>query len=192
MVNQISKYIADVYGSKKGLVRYFYSAILDKFLNVYSQNKKLPADIRRVVFVCKGNICRSAVAEWSFKSTNSLVCCSVGLDTSSGKGANERIREISCKYGISLDEHITTAIEDFSPMAGDLFVCMEPSQLKQLQEKIGNNSSILLGLFGQPSCAYIHDPYNTNEVFAEECIKYICSAVSQLSNELSAAKGIKL
>lgn len=183
-MNHISKYIGDVYGSKRGFLRHLACLVQDKLFNSYSKNKKLPGGVSRVVFVCKGNVCRSAVAEWSFKLNSGIDCCSVGLETTTGNSANDRIRDISRGYGISLDEHVTTDINDFSHLKGDLFVCMEPSQIKQLEEKIGAQSSILLGFFGSPQRAYIHDPYNSNIVFAEECIKYIASAVKQFSDRL--------
>jgi len=187
-MSRISKYIANVYGSKRGLLQYLRCLAKDNILNSYGKNKILPNNISRVVFVCKGNVCRSAVAEWCFKSNSDIECCSVGLDTTSGNGANERIRELSRSYGISLDGHVTTAIEDFAPAPGDLFICMEPNQIEQLEQKIGARPAVLLGFFGRPQSAYIHDPYNANEVFAEGCIKYISSAVSCFSERLNLVK----
>ena len=187
-MSRISNYIANVYGSKRGLLQYLSCLAKDNVLNSYGKNKILPENVSRVVFVCKGNICRSAVAESCFKLNNEIDCCSVGLDTTSGNGANERIRELSRAYGISLDDHVTTSIEDFEPAKGDLYICMEPNQVVQLERKIGHHSVVLLGFFGSPQSAYIHDPYNANEVFAEDCIKYISSAVDCLSGRLGATK----
>jgi len=183
-MSRISNYIANVYGSKRGLLQYLSCLAKDNVFNSYGKNKLLPDNVNRVVFVCKGNICRSAVAESCFKLNNDIDCCSVGLDTTSGNGANERIRELSRAHGILLDDHVTTSIEDFAPAKGDLFICMEPNQVEQLERKVGAHSVVLLGFFGNPQSAYIHDPYNANEVFAEDCIKYICHAVSCLSERL--------
>ena len=187
-MSRISNYIANVYGSKRGLLQYLSCLAKDSVLNSYGKNKILPDNVNRVVFVCKGNVCRSAVAEGCFKLNNDIDCCSVGLDTTSGNGANERILELSRAYGISLDEHITTSIEDFEPAPGDLFICMEPNQVEQLEQKIGHHSVVLLGFFGSPQSAYIHDPYNANEIFAEDCIKYICHAVDCFSKRLNVTK----
>ena len=48
--------------------------------------KPRPDEVRRLVFVCHGNICRSAFADVLAKQTG-LNSASFGLSTSSGKGA---------------------------------------------------------------------------------------------------------
>jgi len=180
----VFQFIQNRYGSKKGFVRFIYYYFLQAL------NKKhdvIPEGISRVVFVCKGNICRSAAAEAYFKSRNSLDCCSLGLDTTSGKPANARICSVAKKYGVNLDSHLTTAVSDFIPKAGDFYVCMEPAHIKQLNQKLGDVPAVLLGLFGSPKMSYIHDPYNANDEFADYCTQYILAAVDQLSSSLSAA-----
>jgi protein-tyrosine phosphatase len=180
----VFQFIQNRYGSKKGFVRSLYYCFLQPL------NKKfdvIPAGTSRVVFVCKGNICRSAAAESYFKSRNALKCCSLGLDTTSGKPANARICSIAKKYGVNLDSHLTTAVSDFVPMAGDFYICMEPAHIQQLHQKLGKVDVALLGLFGSPKMAYIHDPYNANDAFADSCTQYILAAVDQLSSSLNSA-----
>lgn len=179
----VFQFIQNQYGSKKGFVRFIYYYFLQK---LHKKFDVIPEGITRVVFVCKGNICRSAAAESYFKSRNTFKCCSLGLDTTSGKPANARICSIAKKYGVNLDSHLTTDVSDFVPMAGDFYVCMEPAHIKQLNQKIGNVPVALLGLFGSPQVSYIHDPYNANDEFADNCIQYILAAVDELSSSLNS------
>jgi protein-tyrosine-phosphatase len=137
--------------------------------------------------VCKGNICRSAAAEVFFKEVSDFPCVSLGLDTTSGNAANERVIEIVKDFGVSLNAHRTTALADFRAQSGDVYVCMEPDHILQLEKWLGSMSNIaLLGKFGSPKNVYIHDPYNTNIEYAQACIKYIYDAVKKLSRQLSS------
>jgi protein-tyrosine phosphatase len=178
-------YIATAYGSKRGCWRYMYYVAKDFLFGEYRHYGKVPEKISRVVFVCKGNICRSAAAEVFFKNISDFPCGSLGLDTTSGNSANDRVMGIVKDFGVSLDEHKTTALKDFKAQAGDIYVCMEPDHILQLEKWLGSvNNIALLGKFGTPRNVYIHDPYNSNDEYAQACIKYIYEAVKKLSQEI--------
>jgi protein-tyrosine-phosphatase len=179
-------YIATAYGSKRGCWRYMYYGIKDWLFGEYRRYGHVPSQVSRVVFVCKGNICRSAAAEVFFKDVSDFPCVSLGLDTTSGNAANDRVIEIVKDFGVSLDEHRTTAIKDFQAQQGDIYVCMEPDHIFQLEKWVGSVSNIaLLGKFGNPNNVYIHDPYNSNNEYAQACIKYIYEAVRKLSHQVA-------
>jgi protein-tyrosine phosphatase len=178
----MSNFIASKFGSKKGCLRYLCYGARDLLLREYVRYGKIPKGTTRVVFVCKGNICRSAAAEVFFKKYSDLPCVSVGLETTSGNAANNRVMEIVKGFDVSLSAHRTTAINDFNVLPGDLYVCMEPENILQLERRYGKMNNIsLLGKFGSPQRVYIHDPYNANIQYANNCIKFIYDAVKELS-----------
>lgn len=179
-------YIASVYGSKRGCWRYIYYGAKDLLFGEYRRYGHVPLQVSRVVFVCKGNICRSAAAEVFFKGLSDFPCVSLGLDTTSGNAANDRVIEIVKNFGVSLEDHRTTAIKDFQIQPGDIYVCMEPDHIFQLEKWLGSISNIaLLGKFGSPNSVYIHDPYNSNIEYAQACIKYIYDSVKKLSQHVA-------
>lgn len=178
-------YIATAYGSKKGCWRYLYYSAKDFLFGEYRNYGRVPAETSRIVFVCKGNICRSAAAEVFLKKISDFPCVSLGLDTTSGNTANERVMDIVKDFGISLEQHRTTALKDFIAQPRDVYICMEPDHIVQLEKWLGSiNNIALLGKFGRPKNVYIHDPYNSNNEYARACIKYIHQAVKELSLQI--------
>lgn len=176
-------YMKAQYGGKKAFLRYWYHAVLNLLFGRYRQYGKMPKDIKRIVFVCKGNICRSALAEWVFKSQSDIPCCSLGVDTTSGEDANERISSLAKAIGFNLSEHKTTAIKDFVVEQGDLYVCMEPAHLDPLTTQLSTNKVFLLGLLENTKGVYIHDPYAACDEYARNCVKNIVTLASQLAAE---------
>jgi protein-tyrosine phosphatase len=184
----IDDFIASKYGSKKGFVRYYYFNTLDFFFSSYKRFGVIPNQISRIVFVCKGNICRSPAAEAFFKKHSNLPCVSFGLDTTSGKTANEKVMEIAKEFDIDLVSHKTTSARDFTTCNGDLFVCMEPDNIQQLEFYFGEAvPTLLLGKCSKHQKVYIHDPFNANTDYTRACIAFINEAVSGLSNKLADA-----
>lgn len=181
-----SPYIARNFGSKKGLLRFYYFKALNTFTGRYKKYQKIPAQIERIVFVCKGNICRSALAEQYFKSISNFPVASIGLDTQSGKPANPRVLAAAQTLAIDLSNHRTTAIEDFQAKPNDIYICMEPAHLNHLTSHLGDVNIALLGLFGAEERIYLHDPYTAKIDYVHKCNNFIINAVSALNQQLSS------
>lgn len=166
----IRDFIKDNYGSRKGLLYYQWDGFLNR-VGVYQH--KIPAEpkVERVVFVCQGNICRSALAEAVFRQNSSLDAASLGLDTTSGKPADKRMIEIAKdKANIDLTDHRTTSLKDYEAKTGDLMVCMELRQIKQLRRLGFEHPCVLLGAFGKTKLPRINDPYCANERFMRKTV----------------------
>jgi protein-tyrosine-phosphatase len=183
-----SEFLANEYGGKKAFVRYWFHALINIFLFRYTLFSTLPNNISRVVFVCKGNICRSALAERVFKSVSQLPCGSIGLDTVTGKQANELFQIIAQSTGFTLSGHRTTSLNDFNPQPNDLYVCMEPEQAYAVKAKLNTNRVVLLGLIQNRLGAYIHDPYSTNNIYAKKCSERIVKFTQILSEKMLKSK----
>lgn len=145
-----------------------------------------PEMVERVVFVCKGNICRSALAEWYMKPKMPAVT-SFGLGCPDGDPANSRMLQVARENGLELRQHKTTSIGSFELKKGDLLVAMEPghiSSLKKALKRSANYQYLLLGMLGAPQQATISDPYGKEKRFFDETAAIIFRAVDSLCERL--------
>lgn len=179
-----SRWIANHYGSRRGLALTFWH----RFLSITGRyNDYSHVDwpsINRLVFVCKGNICRSAYAEAVARSLgiNAISC---GLDTIEHAPANTNAIRAAKQLGINLDEHVTTPIMYLILKKTDLLIAMEPWQVKFLQKNLSRkHSCTLLGLWTQPALPHIHDPYGSSPEYFEQCFTYIQHSVNELSKKI--------
>lgn len=180
----LSQKIVNHYGSKRALLVTFRHFSENLISQKYKRYQKVPEDVTRVVFVCKGNICRSAVAEYAFRNHSEVPAVSIGLDTQSGKEGNARIVHYASECGIDMRAHRATAFDDFKAKPGDLFVCMEPNHINELEALNQPDQIVLLGYFGQPRKLYIHDPYSSDDTYARKCTNYIVAATKNLASQL--------
>lgn len=143
--------------------------------------KSKPDDVRRLVFVCHGNICRSAFADVVAKQAG-MNTASFGLSTSSGKPPYPGTLSTAAEMGYALDAHRTTKVEDFVPLEGDLLLAMETRHLRRIASDVRLNklSRTLLGLFGKPPIPHLHDPYELNSEYMRNCLDRIERAIPVL------------
>ncbi|MFZ1744092.1 MAG: phosphotyrosine protein phosphatase [Pontixanthobacter sp.] len=169
------------FGTFRGLVRLALS-----YVQQIGPNDRQPpvavADVRRLVFVCHGNICRSAFAEIVARDLG-MPAASLGLSTTSGKGAHAPVVELAGKAGFDLSRHLTTAVEDFEPQEGDFLLAMEFRHLSKLaaDPKLRDLPRDLLGLYHAPSFPHLHDPYRLDPAFMALSLERIRSAVERLA-----------
>lgn len=174
------------YGSKRGLLRLCKFGILNSLFATYSEYQRLPQYISRVVFVCKGNICRSPLAEEVFRQSSAVATVSVGLDTRSGRPAHPPIVKASMCRGFDLSNHRTTFIDSFIKQEDDLYVCTEPAHLQQLKNALATQRMLLLGLFGNPKRVYVHDPYSSSYEYTARTVDFIIQATQNLATAINA------
>ena len=143
------------------------------------------SQVRRLVFVCRGNICRSAYAEYWAKARD-LPAASAGIDTISDGGADAMASRVAKKRNISLEEHRTTPIERFVAEAGDLLIAMEPAHVDAVKRQRWTvpYQITLLGLWIDSNGAVISDPYGSDEAFFENCFSLIEAGVSALEEQM--------
>jgi protein-tyrosine phosphatase len=172
------------YGTQRGWVRY----LLGQLEGSYGPRGRFrsiePARVERLVFVCLGNINRSAFAH-AVGDRCGLRCASIGLSTTTGAPANEAARVIAPEFGISLEDHRATDLADFEPAPGDLFLAMELRHANRLVERgIAAESVALLGHWAQPRRYHIHDPHTLSPAYFRTCFGVIAPAVERLAAEL--------
>ncbi|WP_293884326.1 phosphotyrosine protein phosphatase [Sphingomonas sp.] len=136
--------------------------------------------IRRLVFVCHGNICRSSYADVLAQDIG-LNSASFGLSTTSGLPAHPPVTEVARELNVDLTRHRTTAVGDFQARPDDLMLVMEVRQIARLHSdpRFDGLQIDLLGRYaGVP---HLHDPYRLSESYVRTCLKRIDHAVRTLA-----------
>lgn len=176
------------FGTSRGLVRLGLSYV--EAVSLWSAAvKPASGDVRRLVFVCHGNICRSAYAEGVARDLG-LNAVSFGLSTSSGKRAHEPARAAALALGHPIEDHLTTRAEDFLPQPGDYLLGMEHRQLRRLAalDDLAALPRGLLGSYASPPMPHLHDPYLLDPAFMEVCLRRVQSAVQGLAKRYPGAR----
>ncbi len=140
----------------------------------------------RLVFVCKGNICRSAYAEAVAKLHN-VEAVSCGINTRDGVSANESAIKAAAAMDIDLQSHRTTRVQSLTINQGDLLIAMELSQAEYLKSKFKNNSCTILGLWCKPVTPHIQDPYGAPEAYFHRCFCCIENSVYEIAKKIKNA-----
>jgi len=143
------------------------------------------SSVRRLVFVCTGNICRSPFAEHVARA-HQLDAVSVGVRTRMGGVANATALQVALERGIPMGGHRTRPLEHFEPREGDLFIAMEPFQaaLVARQRWAVSHQITLLGLWVGSGGPVIPDPYGGDEKRFNHCFSVIEQGVSRIQRRL--------
>lgn len=184
-------YFSVRYGTERGYIRYLLS-LLEYHSGTINQFKRVEfTRVDRVVFVCLGNICRSAYAHHYALAKNSAVnIASLGLSTTTGVPANEVAMRTSLGRGIDMSVHQATDLSDFTVLPGDLYLVMEIRQARKLDAYFSDRDDIQLGLLGNYCPAlrpHLHDPFSLSEPYFETCFKHIEGAVDDVAAKLARA-----
>lgn len=184
VLNVIIQTIKNHYGSKYGLKNQWKYSMMAR-LGDFKQYKNIDfKQIKRLVFVCSGNICRSPLAE-AVALKAGFNSISYGLNCRGGDKADPRAIAFARSNNFNLENHITKNIDLYAPMPGDLLIGMEPNHAKALEAHLDAQTKVtLIGLW-LPDCkAYIHDPYNANEIFFNRCEMEVVDATQALISML--------
>ena len=179
--------MARLFGTHRGLVRLAIANVL-WLLGPYRRYGLVDfTKVRRLVFVCQGNICRSPFGHHlAQKMLTEIPVCSMGLGTTSGLPADSLARDVAGDFGVDLSLHKTTALSDFAIEPGDLYLVMEDRHLKILEPLIaGRDVQVaLLGLWCRPPLALLYDPHRLTRSYFETCFRRIQQAVGALKRDL--------
>lgn len=176
------------YGTFRGFVRLALGQIdfavgrLDKHLHPQASQTE------RLVFVCLGNINRSAFGEWVARKHGATVC-SIGLSTTTGAPAFPSAVKTATQFGIDLSSHAATDLKDYEYRPGDLLLVMEIRHAKKLiAHGIPEAAIAFLGNWAAPHRIHLHDPHTLSDVYFQTCFTLINSAVQNLVAELRSAE----
>ena len=155
---------------------------------------RLPDSVQSVLFVCKGNICRSPLAEAYFRSLvekegRHITVRSAGLETTPGRPADAKAKAVALEHRLSLEEHATTQVHRELLDQMDLIIVMEIGQKDRIQRLYPRSKGkvVLLGRFDFVGSLEVADPYSgTREDFLS-CFQQ----VSRCCDVLAAGLAVK-
>ena len=159
-------------------------------MGMAGQRKPEPGEVERRVFVCHGNICRSAYAHVLAKRAGAQVA-SFGLSTATGRSAHAPVIKLAARRGINMTAHRSTDIDDFVPRQGDLLLAMETRHLRVLaaEPAVSHLPRMLLGSFAPWPVPHLHDPYDEDEAYLPVCLTRIERAVQGLLRRYPTSSG---
>lgn len=148
-----------------------------------------PAAVRRLVFVCQGNICRSAFADIVARQAG-LNSASFGLSTTTGRPAHGPAISAAQSLGYDLSRHAAIDMADYAPQDGDLLLAMEVRQLHRLANdpRLAPLPRMLLGRWTSPLTPHLHDPYGLGDRYMTRCLGRIEQAVGRLAKDFPGAR----
>ncbi len=176
MLSKLRSRLRSDYGRALGLSAHLRASLAPVSANVDWSRAK------RLVFVCKGNICRSAFAEALARSIG-LDATSAGLEARAGDPAEPGIREAAAARGIDLSAHSARRLDSLELRPTDMLVCFEPGQLEaaaSLATAAGAQAT-LLGWYSQPRRPHLEDPYGLSPEYAATCLSIIDSGVRAIA-----------
>ncbi len=149
-------------------------------------------DVRHIVFVCKGNVCRSAFAEHLLGSilrqngnAGRVKIESCGLDVDQGGHSPADAVKAGRLFGVDLSRHHSRGISICDLKNADLIVAMECSHFNRLVTRFPEyrNKTVLMRDFtpfpGSLVCN-IHDPFGLGEQEFHRCFRLVQKAVEGL------------
>jgi len=146
-------------------------------------------EVHRLVFVCKGNICRSPYAEGRARALG-FDAGSCGLEAQTGRPVDPTAAEAARQRDLDLEVARATALREFQLGPGDLMLAMDPHQLRDASAAGGGaykTQTTLLGLWSSPVTPVIPDPYGGNTAGFHHCFSVIDSAVARIGMHLTEA-----
>lgn len=181
------RWIRRNYGRKQGLLRHVYHSVLARSGRYSRCGQVNWRQVRRLVFVCQGNICRSAYAEARARASG-FESVSFGLGTRGGDESPPLLIQLASETGLDLAGHRSRSPASVKLENTDLVLAMEPAQLERLRDlPLGGAQVTLLGLWGRPRRPHIEDPYGMSAEYVRTCLGLIDEAVAEIVGQLDPA-----
>ena len=172
--------------------RWLKSATLRFGLKNREIYENLPREIRSILFVCKGNICRSPFAASYLDARLTEKNCpievsSAGLESTPGGKANPVANTVALQNHISLAAHVTKPITHDLVRLADLIIVMEFMQYVELLQKYpeARGKVLRLGDFHDGLAREIWDPYGGSHADFEFCFRMIRRCCDNLMGALT-------
>jgi protein-tyrosine phosphatase len=186
-----------------GLKRFFPRVFKRKFkrisLNLYDSPRYYTQDrastiggFLHFVFICKGNICRSAFADHYFRSIvddpAAVIVESCGLDVDQGHRSPESAVQAAAQLGVSLEDHRSKGLSECNLNKSDLIVLMEYSQFLKFNNLYPHfkKKTILLREFlpwPRKMFCNLYDPYGLNDIEFKRCFKTMKAALDRMGKD---------
>jgi len=143
----------------------------------------------KILFVCKGNICRSPFAEALVRKAGYDECRSAGTENYHiGKPADVTAIEVAKEFGIDLTSHVARQVQQDDIERAEHIIVMDIENLNRLNELLGETlkglpPTNLLGEYLRKGVVDIPDPYRKSMEEYRKSFKLIeerCQALIQI------------
>lgn len=143
---------------------------------------------KHIIFVCQGNICRSAFAEYYLRSHVSDAAIrleSCGLDVHQNGPSPDLAIKVGCRFGVDLRPHLSKSYSECDFAKADLIVPMEYSQYLKLIAifpEYKGKIHLLKDFAGWPSClaCNVYDPFGLDEEIFMACFLKVKDSIDRL------------
>jgi protein-tyrosine phosphatase len=162
------------YGGKRAYLTHLMTSARN-LAGAYSSLKSVQwQSVQRLVFVCKGNICRSPYAEFQARALG-MDAVSFGLEAMEGASADPAAARNAVARDLDISAHRSSRLKRSALRQGDLALLFEPSHLFAYEQTCGDSPAAvtLLGLWNRPSRPYIADPFGKSDRYFQECFSVI-------------------
>ena len=179
----------ELYGGKRGYLDHLQALLMCRVGAYRSAGHINWSHVERLVFVCKGNICRSPYASARAMSLGANAC-SCGFQATIGSTADPAAIRNAALRRLDLTSHRSTSVASFQGSETDLIIVFEPAQLIEAQRHYGVRSQItLLGLWSRPRRPWLQDPYGRSDRYFQQCFSVIDAAVLELVKKMDRGVG---
>jgi protein-tyrosine-phosphatase len=142
---------------------------------------------KSILFLCFGNINRSALAEYYFKYINNkfdIIVTSAGFHKNEGRPADPIMSNIALEHGIDLSEHQSSALTNQLIKSSDVIFVMDAQQLTNIVSEFPNarEKTFLLGMLSTDHSdgGEISDPYGKPIPTYQKCYRQVTSNIDSL------------
>lgn len=155
------------------------------------------------MFICTGNICRSAMAEAMLKkilkeqNNDKIEVCSAGVYAETGDIPTKEAVQVMQEYGIDLTHHHATNINDSPIEKMDLILCATASHKRAILQSYPNLIEKVFTIkeyaeLAQSENDYdISDPWGYSKVVYQECAKEIEMCLKAIIKKITNNKNEK-
>jgi protein-tyrosine phosphatase len=181
MLSRVRTVLDSRYGGPRGCALHF-SALGRYYLGAWRQCRAIDwARVRRLVFVCMGNVCRSPYAAGRAEQLG-LESLSFGLDVRKSAPADAVAQVVAAQRSVDLSPYRSQPLQPGDLRDTDLVVLMEPGHLrtlKQLAPEIQCQTT-LLGLWCPSPHPHVFDPLGRSAEYFAECYSLIDNGLRRM------------
>jgi protein-tyrosine-phosphatase len=151
--------------------------------------------MKKIMFVCTGNICRSPMAQYymqkrvfDLKKENEYYIISAGTNAQNGQRATINAVEAMKKYNINMENHRATNIMDSEVLSCDLIFTLTKNHkdilIRMFPELIGKVYTLIEYISPDQEYIDIDDPWGYDINVYTECARQIVNSVDKLLEKL--------
>jgi len=154
----------------------------------FCKNRARPNNVKKILFICKGNVCRSPFAEFyakeAFKDKN-FIFYSCGLEVDQQVPSPEMAIQIATDYQVDLSPNRSKSVKYCNIEKVDLIIGMEFSHYQGLRNHyphVQNKMLLLRDFLPWPASLQcnIADPYGENADEFRKCFNIMSLALDRM------------